>query len=135
MKSIWPDLGADIDQFHQNGFIDKRWSCGVTKCINNGDRVFLIKIGRQPPKGIMASGHVTASPYLEPHYAIQGINALYINVRINWITNPYNNNLIELGYLKNEFPNSRWTPQNSGIRIRAADAERLDVILAHLRQQ
>ena len=128
LKWDWTSLDEVINQFNDNGFIEISWSCGVTKCINFGDKIFLIKIGRNQPKGIMASGVVTTPPYLKPHYSITGKYATNIDVKIDWIINPKKNRLLELDLIKMEFPNFGWTPQNSGIKIPEQYIERLESI-------
>ena len=47
-----------------------RWSCGNTKQIEKGDRVFLIRLGIEP-KGIIGSGWVVKPPYFDQHWDSQ----------------------------------------------------------------
>jgi hypothetical protein len=53
----WEDLREEIEEvesgFHPGG----SWSCGLTKGIVEGDRVFLMRLGDEP-RGIVASGRV-----------------------------------------------------------------------------
>lgn len=130
LKWDWASLDEVTNQFGDNGFIEISWSCGITKRIIVGDKIFLIKIGRKQPKGIMASGVVIASPYLKPHYSIPGKYATNIDVKIDWIINPEKNRLLELDLIKREFPNFGWTPQNSGIKIPEQYIEKLESIWA-----
>jgi hypothetical protein len=43
----WDNLLDDIDEIAAVGYLDGDWSCGNTKRIAQGDRVFLIKLGRE----------------------------------------------------------------------------------------
>lgn len=47
-----------------------KWSCGNTKKIAVGDRVYMMRLGwREPITGIFASGWVTAEPEEGPHWS------------------------------------------------------------------
>jgi len=52
---------------HASGEVIQRWSCGSTKDISVGSRVFLTKQGKGY-KGIFGSGHVTKEPFEESHF-------------------------------------------------------------------
>jgi translation elongation factor EF-1beta len=50
------------------GRCSQRWSCGNTKSIQTGDRIFLLKVGTEP-KGIIAAGFATSTPFYERHWS------------------------------------------------------------------
>lgn len=60
----WEDIDSAIDKVSSIGKFEKFWSCGVTKKIKTGDRVFLIKVGTKP-KGIIAAGYATSNVILD----------------------------------------------------------------------
>lgn len=54
-KWSWTTLEQDIEEVDLTGRCSQRWSCGNTKSIQPGDRIFLLKVGTEP-KGIIAAG-------------------------------------------------------------------------------
>ena len=41
-KSPWGTFDADYEHVRERGFLDRRWSCGRSKRLRVGDRVFLL---------------------------------------------------------------------------------------------
>ena len=73
--------------------------------------VFLIKIGDEEPKGIIAHGHVTEEPYLEGE-------RYYVNVEFDKILDYENEEILKQEDLKNKLKvKHNWSPQPSGIEI------------------
>jgi hypothetical protein len=67
-KGKWTlGLEDSIDRVKEQRYCNEPWSCGNTKKIKRGDRVFLIKLG-QNPRGIMASGWVERETYKDTHW-------------------------------------------------------------------
>jgi len=87
----WKNLNECISEINEHGYYESRWSCGVTKKILPGDRIFLIKQEAEP-RGIIASGWAISKVYEDLYWnkqkSIKGNNALYINVRFETILNP-----------------------------------------------
>jgi 5-methylcytosine-specific restriction enzyme A len=119
-KWAWSDLQESINGLRRDGHRDERWSCGGTKKIGVGDRVFLIKLG-QEPRGIVAAGYVTREPFEAEHWdkakRDRGKRALYIEARFDTILDP------ELAVFPFErlmepaYSGMHWTPQASGTTI------------------
>ena len=63
----WTDLPAIAQQLRDGIPINQRWSCGNSRSIPIGARVFLLRQGTEP-KGIVASGWVTKSPFPDAHW-------------------------------------------------------------------
>jgi hypothetical protein len=63
----WEDLQESIEHLEKVGYVERRWSCGNSKSIRKGDRVFLIRLGNEP-RGIMGSGYAKSSYYVAPHW-------------------------------------------------------------------
>lgn len=96
-----------------------KWTCGVTKTIQAGDRIFIIRLGEEP-RGIVASGHALTSVFEGTNWdeikAAQGkmVNRVYI--KIDKILDP-ETTILPLDELNKISGNMHWTPQNSGISI------------------
>ncbi len=114
--------------------IDK-WSCGNTKKIKVGDRVFLIRLGVEP-RGIFGSGFVTRNVFEAPHWDRTlrrvGKKSLFIEFKYDYLINPEEHQIISREYLINNpsFSTMNWNAQSSGITIPAEIAENLEVLWA-----
>jgi 5-methylcytosine-specific restriction enzyme A len=79
----WVELSDEADQTAAGTIVTGRWSCGNTKKIQKGDRVFLIRLGVEP-KGIMGSGWVSEDATLaEAQLALKHCRSLRAEVRRN----------------------------------------------------
>jgi 5-methylcytosine-specific restriction enzyme A len=71
--------------------VEQRWSCGNSRSIAVGSRVFLLRQGTEP-KGIVASGWVTRAPFAAPHWdtarAAKGEQAFFIMFAADALLNP-----------------------------------------------
>ena len=84
----WESMEEDILDLKSNGFFDGTWSTGVTKRIQNGDRIFLIRLGTEP-RGIVASGYAISNGYQEVHWDPDHLEpANYIDVRFDQLLMP-----------------------------------------------
>jgi 5-methylcytosine-specific restriction protein A len=123
----WDDFDKEYIKTRERGFYDSRWSCGVTKRIKEGDRVFLLRQGREP-KGILAAGHVTVGPFREAHFTDLGKTALYIRARFDTLLRPETEILprrsLDIGHLKDV----NWGTQASGMSIPPPAAEELEFL-------
>lgn len=116
----WLDLQECIDDIKTQGYHLDSWSCGVTKKIIPDDRVFLIKLGKEP-RGIMASGWVTSEVYQDTHWnradRTKGKKSLYINVHFDTILDPdhivFHRKKLDRGVLAQ----MHWDAQASGSTI------------------
>ncbi len=61
-KWNWDDIDECIKILHRDGQFDDGWSCGRTKKIESGDRICIMRQGREP-RGIFASGYATSKPF------------------------------------------------------------------------
>jgi 5-methylcytosine-specific restriction protein A len=125
---IWPwnDLNQDIESCKKNCFLDDRWSCGNTKKIEPGDRIFLIKLGHENPNGIMASGFALSHVFEDEHYSDEKRKALYVKVRFDVVLHPYDENILLKNVLKEKIPAMKWSPQASGVSIKSEDSTILE---------
>lgn len=123
----WENLQDSIAEIARNGFCNFGWSVGVTKKISTGDRVFLMKLGKQIPRGIVASGWVASDTYEDTHWGDKTKTALYVDVHFNTIINFNRDKLFSIELLQNGiYKNVNWTPQAAGMRIPDEVAEKLE---------
>ena len=63
----WDDLSDRVREIEEKGSTPRRWSCGNSTQIRQGDRLFLIRLGKEP-KGILASGKADSDWYEGLHW-------------------------------------------------------------------
>src|SRR5262249_37088396 len=127
----WRDLEDQVGQTAGGRAVEDRWSCGNTKRIRKGDRLFLLRQGVEP-RGIMGSGWAMSPPYRAPHYSQvkmnQGDMALYVDVRFERILNPEVDDILPLSQLRQgPLAEVNWATPASGIQVKqgADELERL----------
>lgn len=128
-KTPWNRLDADCEHIREHGFLDRTWSCGNNKRLRVGDRVFLLRQGREP-RGIIASGSVTSSePFIAKHWLEPGRSALYVSSRLDVLLHPDREPLCPRSSLDSgAMASVHWDTQSSGITIppdAAAELEEL----------
>lgn len=114
----WDNIEECIDQVDLTGKCPENWSCGNTKSILPGDRIFLIKVGTQP-KGLVGAGFATTAPYLGKHWSGENKESNYIDIDFEVILNSDKEPILTLDILKvGNLSKQYWTPPASGISIR-----------------
>lgn len=113
----WYDIQDCIDEIQEKGFYITRWSTGVTKRINRGDRLFLIKLGKEP-RGIVGSGWAESNVRKGEHWNDSGRHANYVEVQFDILLNPDRETIfprkeLDIGLLGS----MHWSSQASGISI------------------
>ena len=63
----WDEIDELSLKVEKGQSVTRRWSCGNSKRIKPGDRVFIICLGEEP-RGIFASGIVIIGPYEDLHW-------------------------------------------------------------------
>lgn len=124
----WNDLQESINHLETVGYVERRWSCGNSKSIKKGDRVFLIRLG-QEPRGIMGSGYAKSSYYVAPYWdGTVGKTTNYIDIEFDILIDPNKNILFDKESLETIDTNGvqQWFPQQSGISIRQEVVEDLE---------
>lgn len=121
-RSIWDGKMSEMSDFVKNGGKAKIiWSCGNTKSIQKGDRIFFIRLGILP-KGIFASGYAIQGSYEASHWeyerALEGKKCHFIKVQLDRLLDPESDEILSRELLKNSpFDTVHWDTQASGIRI------------------
>ena len=124
----WTDLTKNIEQFETIGHLEKKWSCGNSTRIKEGDRVYLVRLGKEP-KGIMGSGYATSSYYRAPHWdGTEDKEANYIDIEFDILIDPNDDVLFDESSLESiDLNNSQqWFPQRSGTSIKPDLIESLE---------
>jgi 5-methylcytosine-specific restriction enzyme A len=125
------DLAETSDKTLAGNSVFASWSCGVTKSIDPGDRIFLMRVTEEP-KGIIASGRVTTAPHLRLHWdaakAAAGEKCLGVDGEWERLINPLVDAPLGMQELQQgKLANFNWTPQSSGTRIPDDIASELEV--------
>ncbi len=130
-KWPWDNLEDEVRVTASGRPVDEQWSCGNTKRIRIGDRLFLLR-QKVEPKGIMAAGWATSATYEGPHWDAerrrQGKPSLYVSVLFDRILNPEYDDILPLEKLQQGHLSSvNWYTMASGIQIKQGvqDLERL----------
>lgn len=125
----WYYLQDSIAEVKKNGYCSERWSCGVTRRIQPGDRAFLIKLGEKP-RGILASGWVTRKVYEDKHWDREKSNkgqlALYVDVDWDTLLDPSVEIFPRELFNNRIYSKMHWDAQASGVKIPDDVAEQLE---------
>lgn len=134
-KWQWDNFEEAKNSLIDEGRYIDSWSCGNSKKLRTGDRVFLIKLGKDP-RGIMASGLVFDSVYKAPHWnkerRLKGELINYVNVDFDVIRNPVSHEMLLMNQLKEIDPHFKWSSQSSGIEIPSNIAEKLEKLWSEM---
>ena len=124
----WDNIEDDVKQVDINGVCSLRWSCGNTKVIQPGDRIFLVKVGTEP-KGLIGAGFATTAPFADKHWNGENRKTNYITSDFETLMNPEKDPILTLDILKTgKLAKQNWTPQSSGISIRPELIDELEGI-------
>ena len=124
----YAEMSRDIEQTE---IAYLKWSCGVTKSIQKGDRIFLIRLGVDP-KGIVASGHAMTGVFEGTHWdqqkATEGKKVLQIYIGFDTVINPEltPKRMIPYSELKHVSSTYHWSPYASGTSIPEDIADKLE---------
>ena len=124
----WPR--EKLEPWFKKGIYEDSWSSGVTKKISPKDRVFLIKLGAEEPRGIMGSGWATSECFKEEHWeptlAAKGKKALYNEVYLDTFFDPQKKIFPRSELYGGVYSKMHWDAQASGVTIPADVAEQLE---------
>jgi 5-methylcytosine-specific restriction protein A len=117
----WDDLPDRVREIEDKGSTLRRWSCGGSTQIRQGDRLFLIRLGEEP-KGILASGEAVSDWYEGSHWdadkARSGETTHYVDVTFDALFDPSEEPILPRHFLNEPpFSDQHWDTQSSGIRI------------------
>jgi 5-methylcytosine-specific restriction protein A len=128
-KWQWPNAEFEdaLRRLEVSRRAEDQWSCGRTKRIAPGDRVFLLRQGAEP-RGLVASGWVTSKPFPDKHWGASGAFApqtLYVELTWDWLSATPVIGRSELDGAP--FVGVNWNTQSSGISIEPEIAQALEL--------
>jgi HNH endonuclease/EVE domain len=123
----WDDLEEMVNRSAAGRPVEDHWSCGNTKRIRPGDRLFLMRQGEEP-RGIVAAGWATSAVYEGSHWDRErrekGDTALRVDLRFDRILNPEVDEILPLDKLQGgPLASVNWATPASGIQIRQGSGE------------
>lgn len=83
----WPDLYNNISEIDRKGYCQDTWNCRAHNQVMPGDRVFLMRQGKEP-KGIVASGVVDSRAFLDEHWETARKKDWYVRIKWNVLMDP-----------------------------------------------
>lgn len=124
----WGTLEADRAATHAGQGVTARWTCS-NSAAKPGDLAYLTRTGREP-RGLIAVGNVVREPYEDVHWdpaeAANGAKRRYIDVEFTRIQDPTKGDAyVPSEQLRSLSSEQQWTPQGSGIEIKADAAAAL----------
>ncbi len=130
----WDDLAKMSSRVKSGKPISTRWSCGNSKRLQEGDRAFLIRLGKEP-RGIFASGTITEGSYEDLHWddekAAAGETACFVKVQLDTLLNPETDPILPRELLGTPpFSEMHWDTQISGVHIPEEVAQELEKVWA-----
>jgi len=125
-KWPWPDLAQDVKDLEETGVFVDAWSCASHKAVREGDKAYLIKLGKEP-KGIIGSGFISSEPFMGENH--RGQPRMRILVNFEKLLNPDNEEILSLDVLKSGvLASQHWSTQSSGIKIKPEVADELESV-------
>lgn len=122
----WNHIQDSIAEIADNGSCGGRWSSGRTKRIKPDDRIFLMRVGKEP-RGIVASGWAISDVFEDIHWGDNSKTTLYVDVDFDVILDPEREAIFPIEMLKSGiYERVNWTPQASGVSIPENVAEQLE---------
>jgi 5-methylcytosine-specific restriction protein A len=133
-KWPWHDLDDCIAEIETLGFHEDTWSCGRNKQITIGDRLFLIRQGKEP-RGIVASGWAVSGFFEDDHWdqarQAEGQSALYIWMRFITLLDADHEPILSRDSLNHGVMGTmHWDSQVSGIQVPDEIANQLEIAWA-----
>jgi 5-methylcytosine-specific restriction protein A len=120
-KWLWDDLAECIHQVRATGHCLDRWGCGNNRRIVEGDRLFLIRIGKEP-RGIVGSGWAVSSVFDDWHRddakRANGQRTWYVQIDFDALLNAELGPILSRAQLNSGMLGAmRWNSRVSGIMI------------------
>ncbi len=125
-KWHWESFEKDVDNVDKGIDVESKYSCHSKKP-RIGDRAFVLKLGENLPKGIIASGYVSHEPYMDiAEHTDDNKEMNCIKIKFDKIINFNQNEVLLQDILKKELPGQEWSPQSSGIEVKREIADKLE---------
>lgn len=130
----WDNIVQMSNDVNIGNTVLDRWSSGVSKRPQKGDRFFLIRLGEEP-KGIFASGKITRDTFEDLHWNEEksslGETTNYVEIRYDVLLNPDTDSILPRELLSvPPLSDMHWDTQMSGVQIPDSVAAELEVLWA-----
>jgi len=112
----WDTIEEDIKKIADGKRLIDRWSCASHKKIKQGDRAFLLQLGKEP-RGLFSSGIVVSNPYLSEHWSDSKKQVHYVDIEFDTLLNPEKDKIFRLQELEERLPAQKWSNRSSGVTI------------------
>jgi len=134
---IWDNMVEMSEDVKMGIVVHDRWSSGVSKRPQKGDRFFLIRLGEEP-RGIFASGSIVKDSFEDLHWneekSLLGETTNYVEIRYDTLLNPDVDSILPRELLNlPPLSEMHWDTQMSGIQIPDDVAKELEQLWANFR--
>src|SRR3989344_3639575 len=103
----WKNLEEERLKLNRAGNVERLWSCRNSR-VEIGDRVFIIRLGKEKPRGIFASG-VVIEKTEDRHWDVSKSELIpYVRIRFDKLLNPDNDEVKILS--REELEESQFQP-------------------------
>lgn len=128
----WNNIAEISENVKQGKDVFDRWSSGVSRKLQAGDRFFLIRLGKDP-KGILASGTIETNVYQDLHWdkekAANGQSTNHVKIKYDLLLNPDTEPILPRELLNQPpFSKMHWDTQMSGVQIPDHIASELEAL-------
>jgi 5-methylcytosine-specific restriction enzyme A len=131
-KFAWDQLNDEAVALARGDVVESRWSCGNTKEVPVGSRVFMLRQGSKG-RGIVGSGWVVRGTFQDPHWdpakAKTGVMCNYVRIRLDGLLDPNAASILDV-YSIGSGPLAQvyWPRPASGTRLEASAAAELELL-------
>ena len=133
-KWNWNDLSIEAARVRSGEEVEGQWSTGVTRRIDDGDNLFLLRQGKDR-KGVIARAVASGRVFEDKHFSDPKKTALFVPFVFRELIDPEFDAPLPVRDLVGILSEKHWNSQSSGISIAADAAEKLnDAWQAHLRR-
>ena len=118
----------DLNYLREYGLFDYNWSVWDWQQIHEGDRFYMVKVGRYGQTGIVASGEITSDPYKDEDWSGKGRETYYVDFLPDVLINPDALPILTCRELAAAIPDFEWDRGHSGLVLTDEQAARLDIL-------
>jgi 5-methylcytosine-specific restriction enzyme B len=132
-KWQWETFGEDLAAVKEGRAVTRQWACSSQKP-QVGDDAWVVRVGVNP-RVIFAHAEIAAEPAVGEHWdrgrAQDGETHTFVDIQIDDLRDPNTTSAVPVELLTEKLGDvQNWTPQNSGIEIKA----QAEAVLAELWQ-
>lgn len=126
IKFSWPEIGEQSENLRKGGKVEESWTCASHKKVKRGDRAFISIVGVKQ-RGLFASGYISSEPFIGKNR--KGNDTHRVLIDFDVLLDPATESILTLDILAiGRMEKQLWTPQASGILIKAEFVEELEAL-------